>query len=422
MKRCVLTLTLLFMFGSSFLFGQVYLEQQTRHRFAQLNFGLDAMTALGGVSTYFNDDVEVVEQDLGPFTGARLLIGGQHFWGHADFLLSIPLFVNEYEANGRSFTYNPGVETALKYYPWRMEDRKLRPFLGAALISQRFRATDPDDEFGEGPMVSVLSVPFKTGLTFSAGNSLIEAGFTANPFAGTYYYHQPGISNYTELPGMQFHLSYRYVLETTLSAEKSWQSGETAELTERLAADKKLNRWYLAVGLSSKFWKGVNPEGSDTRYTLPFINKIPNTLGPDLTFGYYLHKPDLHIGANFRAFRSRPEAFGYSQDIGHTGFGLEAVKFLFDYHGFVPFFGPMVSVDALWTDRRFNGETEYSNADFYTNYGFVFGWDIRPNRIQSFLLRTNLRWTPRLVADDTMVDYSGVEFNFIQLVIFPDKN
>lgn len=422
MKRCVLTLTLLFMIGSPFLFGQVYLEQQTRHRFAQLNFGLDAMTALGGVSTYFNDDVEVVEQDLGPFTGARLLIGGQHFWGHADFLLSIPLFVSEYEANGRSFTYNPGVETALKYYPWRMEDRKLRPFLGAALISQRFRATDPADEFGEGPMVSVLSVPFKTGLTFTTGNSLIEAGFTANPFAGTYYYHQPGISNYTELSGMQFHLSYRYVLETTLSAEKSWQSGETAELTERLAADKQLNRWYLAVGLSSKFWKGVNPEGLSNRYSRSFINDIPNTIGADLAVGYYWHKPDLHVGANLRFFNTRQEAFGYSHQYTQSSIALEAVKYLFDYHGFVPFVGPMVSLDGLGFNRTFDGEEHSKYGDIYTNYGFVFGWDIRPNRIQSFLLRTNLRWTPRMVADDTMVDYSGVEFNFIQLVIFPDKN
>jgi hypothetical protein len=56
--------------------------------------------------------------------------------------------------------------------------------------------------------------------------------------------------------------------------------------------------------------------------------------------------------------------------------------------------------------------------------GIVFGWDIRPNRIQSILLRTNLRWTPGLgisVANKGTMFLDQLEFNFIQVVIFPGR-
>jgi len=56
--------------------------------------------------------------------------------------------------------------------------------------------------------------------------------------------------------------------------------------------------------------------------------------------------------------------------------------------------------------------------------GITFGWDIRPNRAQYFLLRTNLRWYPKLelsVVEGQAVSLNALEFNFIQLVVFPGR-
>ena len=57
-------------------------------------------------------------------------------------------------------------------------------------------------------------------------------------------------------------------------------------------------------------------------------------------------------------------------------------------------------------------------------YGLTFGWDIRPNRIQSWILRTNLRWYPNLfleVESNSKVSFDNLEFNFIQLIIYPNR-
>lgn len=57
-------------------------------------------------------------------------------------------------------------------------------------------------------------------------------------------------------------------------------------------------------------------------------------------------------------------------------------------------------------------------------YGLTFGWDIRPNNIQSWILRTNLRWYPNLAIEldqNSKVSFDNLEFNFIQLIIYPNR-
>ena len=52
--------------------------------------------------------------------------------------------------------------------------------------------------------------------------------------------------------------------------------------------------------------------------------------------------------------------------------------------------------------------------------GIVFGWDIRVTKTGTNLLRTNLRYTPKLnlnVADEKVM-FDHLEFNFIQMVHF----
>jgi len=170
------------------LFAQVYVEKQTRHRFAQLNLGVDVQSSIGGFANYFDQNGELEAHELDPFISPRILIGGQHFWGHADFLLSIPLFGSKQEFKGQQYEYYPGVETALKYYPWRMTDGKLRPYAGASLLSQRYRQTNTLVDEGAGHLEPVLSIPILTGVTYSTGNHLLEAGVAWNTNSANMYY------------------------------------------------------------------------------------------------------------------------------------------------------------------------------------------------------------------------------------------
>lgn len=418
MKYC--HLLLFFLLGSA-LSAQVYTEKQTRHRFAQLNLGVAYQTNAKGSTRYLGDQGGIETMDLGPLHNARFLIGGTHFWGHADFYISIPLLGSAWQENGQEIFYTSGVETAFKFYPWRIEHRRWRPFLGVALASFYYRQNNQIRPMGNGPELSHTSWPLTTGLTFNHGNHLWEAGLLWN-YANRQDYYISRIDR-TEIttPPLYFSLSYRYMLETTLSAEKDWESGRTAQATDILAGKGALNGFYFGAGLSSVFWIGSN---SYNRSERPYIPKYDNSLLPDLTLGYYWYRPDLNAALSYRNFRTSAFAYGALQRLHRRSLGLEVAKYLFDYHGFVPFIGPVISREQLSFEESFDGRPAHDITDNRISAGLTFGWDIRPNRLQSFLLRTNLRWYPKLeleVQGGQTVSFSSIEFNFIQLVLFPGR-
>ncbi|MFK8163380.1 MAG: hypothetical protein AB8H12_13040 [Lewinella sp.] len=99
-------------------------------------------------------------------------------------------------------------------------------------------------------------------------------------------------------------------------------------------------------------------------------------------------------------------------------------KAIGDFHGFVPFIGPILSREQLEFTEAFEGEITQQTTQDKWAAGLTFGWDIRPNRLQVFTLRTNLRWYPKLhldLANDQQISFGAIEFNFIQLVIYPER-
>ncbi len=145
---------------------------------------------------------------------------------------------------------------------------------------------------------------------------------------------------------------------------------------------------------------------------------------PDFTAGYYVHKPDLNFAIAYRSYGTATDTYGVLQQLKRRSILFEATKYLFDYHGFVPFIGPALSYENLAFEEKFEEEAPISRQDNLFGYGLTFGWDIRPNRIQNWLLRTNLRWYPDLnlsINADTYISFNNIEFNFIQLVIFPGR-
>lgn len=87
-----LAIYFLFLLANNLVNAQVYTKKQTRHRFAQLNIGLGFQTNLGGSTKYLDARENVQTLILSNSYSPRFLIGGTHFWGHADFYIGIPLF------------------------------------------------------------------------------------------------------------------------------------------------------------------------------------------------------------------------------------------------------------------------------------------------------------------------------------------
>lgn len=210
------------------------------------------------------------------------------------------------------------------------------------------------------------------------------------------------------------------MLETTLSAEKSFLSGRSKYLSDSLGKRGELNGLTFAVGPSSAFYTRAASHNQNR----PWLGKHYNSsVFTEFSLGYYLHMPDLQFNFVYRNIVSKQKAFGTEQRSIRKAFSIEGFKFLADYHGFAAFAGPVISYDNLILNENMSGQTESTNI-WRLNPGICFGWDIRPNRLQAFYLRTALRYFPGIKLKNksgSIFRFDMIEFNFIQLLIFPSR-
>ncbi|MDA9773747.1 hypothetical protein N9B82_02215 [Saprospiraceae bacterium] len=400
--------------------AQIYIEKQTRHRFAQMTLGIDGSVGIGGSTTYLDQGGNRQTLNFAPTLTPRFIIGGTHFWGHADFLIAIPLFGTTQTTNNQTISSITGVETIFKYYPWRIENNKLRPYVGVSLAPFNFSQDNNNFEFSKGPSKNLTRLPLVAGVSFNRKNLIFEAGVLYNYNNSIDYHISRSQTAKVNMQAVSFNVTAKYLMETTISAEKDWESGKTKDLTEKLAKLGKLNAWFIGVGLSSAWWLKDSEYNQDNRAYLPIYD---TNIMLDYTAGYYFHKPDLDISLNYRGYTGRTEAYGTKQSARRRSVALELKKYLFDYQGFVPFIGPIASYEAMKFVEVHEDDPRLEFADQQFAYGVTFGWDIRPNRLQGFLLRTNLRYFPNLnlPVGGKVISYDNIEFNFIQLVVFPGR-
>ncbi|MEZ4826163.1 MAG: hypothetical protein R3C61_07690 [Bacteroidia bacterium] len=403
-------------------YGQIYIEKQTRHRFAQMNVGIDFQRSFGGETSFINSQGITESFMLPSLQRSRVIIGGTHFWGHADFYIAIPLYNPSVRSQNQNISFSSGVETVFKYYPWRIQNRRLRPFVGTSLAPFYYSQDNQNLPEKSGPDLTHVGLPVVGGLTFNYNRHLFEISALYNYSHRQNYYLSLSDIAEIQTPPLYASVSWRMMLETTLSAEKDWESGKTQEVTQILAEKKKLNGFFIGAGMSSAWWLGKS------KYNQAWDAAIPRngiSIMPDFAMGYYLHNPDINFSASYRRYGYGIETYGVIQRSVRQSFAFEVTKYLFDYHGFAPFAGPVVSFENLTFAEKYTTGAVKEIQDQLPGYGLTFGWDIRPNRLQAFLLRTNLRYFPRLVLKENPGEYDvsfrNIEFNFIQLIVYPGR-
>lgn len=396
MKRFIL---FSFLLTSSLLQAQPYVEGgKTRHRFAQLNLGMDFRFFPASQSP----------SGLKNHAESRIIIGGTHFWGHMDFYVAVPLL-----SMGKS-GFSTGVETGACYFPWRIKHNKIRPYMGVSMLSTQYKQ-------GMGAELIRFNYPLMAGFVFNHNNHLLTLGTGYRYKNSENYYVSRTEATPIKTHAFWVSVGYKFMLETTLSAEKNWQNGKTKRLTDTLAALNRLNGLTLAIGPSSAFF--LKSSGHNA-HVVPFTDNHKVTVFPEFGIGYYWHKPDLQINLSYRKMKSEIGAYDFSQVGIRKALSFEAFKFFADYHGFAAFAGLAISYERLSITES-DGQNP-SGTENYTGIkpGITFGWDIRPNRLQSWYLRTNLRYFPNLnvtMPGGKTIPFDQLEFNFIQLVVFPGR-
>ncbi|MEL6654562.1 MAG: hypothetical protein AAFQ87_27555, partial [Bacteroidota bacterium] len=133
--------------------AQVFVEKQSRHRFAQLAFGADVRYLfMDGQSQYLQTDGSVGEFSFGNVLEPRLTLSGLHFWGYAEFYVSFPLRGIQLSTNDEvAFSYSSSVETGGRFYPTQIQHGKLAPYIGLSFNSNFYRQrVRSEEEVGPG--------------------------------------------------------------------------------------------------------------------------------------------------------------------------------------------------------------------------------------------------------------------------------
>lgn len=414
----ILYILIMFSFSAN---AQLYVEKQTRHRFAQMNVGIDIQRSFGGNTTFLNSDNQLQSLNLGSLARPRVIIGGTHFWGHADFFIAIPVVNPNFESDDQTIFFSNGVETGFKVFPWRIEHKKLRPYVGVSIAPYRYRQNNLLSGFPNGPGVNHTGYPVIAGLVYNSGSHILELNAGWNYNNNIDYYISRSTVTQVSTPPIYASIGYKYLFDTTVGAEESWESGATQLATKRLAAKGKLTGWTIGLGMSSSLGLGSSEYNANTR---PYIFEKGISIFPDIAIGYHLFHPDMNINLAYRKYGKSTRTYGTVQRKNRRSIGLEIVKYVGDYHGFAPFIGPIVSSERLTFSETHEGENTQEISKDQIHMGLTFGWDIRPDRMQTMVLRTSLRYYPNLHINDLpegAVTFTNLEFNFIQVVLYPGR-
>lgn len=422
MKKNIVLLIICIAWFCNSSFAQLPFEEEgsKRFRFAQTTIGGDfRFTPKTGSSYFLNSNGSRESYELGNSAWGRFIISGWHFWGHVDFYLGLPLLKlseSKFGENGNAF-YNNGIETGMKLYPSRVSDNKLRPYIGISFNNTVFWQ-ESNEQRNQNLIRNTF--PLQIGLTYVKGKNIFDLGITYNYQIKHEYYISKTQKEVIELPRFNISVGWRTYFDLSLKDEPALLDGRLNDLGNKIESERKASGVSVGIGLSSPFY--LDNEFNDKNYSYLGDIRFSNSF-IDYGLGYYFHKPDIHINFAFRNYKSKLDIFDTEQIYHRTSIGFEVFKFLFDYHGFVPFIGPIASFDRNRLKVDVNDVNDFNHMEQGMRYGITLGWDIRQDKIQWLMLRTNLRYYPnyKLNISRNGNKFDQLEFNIIQAVFYPSR-
>lgn len=384
--------------------------------FASFTYGGDVLVLTGG-----NTNINSQPHDLTHQFMPRLTIGGLHFWNHADFYVTFPLgfSLGKTPSFTKSYSQIESVETGFKIYPWAAKPERVVPYVGISFqpLLFKYELKGSDYKYG-GANFERFVTPVQVGLSYVNNNTIMSLSARYNWKNKFDYYTSPTELATTEINAFNVGFAFLKYIDSdkNLATEKAADRlNRSYHLLDKIEA---LSSWYWAIGPSTALQMSKSPYYK--KYHPYFYTEMSNSfIVPEVAIGKYFHKKDFNINAAFRYMWWKQDAFETEVKTNRLSMAIESYKFLFDYHGFVPFVGPTVNFDRI----NFN-ENGNSISQNKINVGVVFGWDIRVIKTGSSLLRTNLRYIPnhhiKVKGEKVMFDH--LEFNFIQYVKFFGRN
>jgi hypothetical protein len=374
------------------------------------------------------------QSDAAQLGQGDLSIGALHFFGHADLFVSVPLDTRSAEISGeRSLSLEYQTATGIKLYPWALRPGTVRPYLSSGLLFRSLNLTEGADVSANPGEITQAVIPVGMGvawrtpwqaivdlqLQYMPGSFDLASGVVPQPLDQPV---QPYTSESLDMRGIRLAVGLKWSRDLSGGDQPGYREEAARKLQRRIDAGSA-SGFTLALGPSARILGNSSSYFSQRR---PYLeDRLDSGVFPHAGIGYYDFGRDAELRLAYRGFDSDAVAYGAALETRQDAVFLEALKFYdLDFYGFVPFIG--VGIGYGWfraTDRipteRLTGRESGLVASV------PFGWDIRPDPASAWVLRTNLRWVPRarvpMPGAGVAVDLGGLEFDFIQLVVYPGR-
>lgn len=395
-------------------------KDTSQHRFAQTYFGASSHFMLGGNTEYLDSLGILHKTDLPTTFQPKLVIGGLHFWKRVDFYVAFPLpNVKWGVTTDNKYSYSAGIETGARYYPFKIQHGTISPYIGFNWTNFNYSQKIPGQY--QGTYINRNALNLETGASFRYKGFILEFNFSymaTNSFRYAMSRTSYGTLNFSPI---SVGISMKYAFDFTAGSGSNESKKFNKKLDSLLVKKNWHNTFYIGLGPSGVFGLASNSYNSKFR---SFIDDpLPGTVCPDFSIGYFFYKPQLNINISFRPMFFIQSGYNFIQKLDRISVALEAYHYLFNYKGFVPYAGMFVSYEYLHLIEKDEQTVVTKITTHLPGWGFMVGWDIKPNKSDWWVLRTNIRFMPYVNMKVNNENYiiSQWEFNFIQFVIYPQR-
>jgi len=397
--------------------AQVYMKEKSRYRFAQTYVGLNTQFVPESGSLVWNNETTAFPATTIP----RFTIGGLHFWGHLDFKINFSLahFGDFLIDEITELEFRPGGDFSARYYPWQIQYGKIRPFIGFSL-NQMVLEINSNRVGSRGDIF--INVSPVGGISYAFNGWQLNAEVRWSPSHEVGFYTSRDVSSTFQLPPLYYSVGITKFFDTGLSEEKKIETGETEAIEKKIRSKGNLNSFSLGIAPSATYFFRSPRYQAVERQSVPGPKVNVNW---DFGLGYLFYDAGWHVGLSYRSFSSIRESYELKHYYERTSWAAEAYKFIWDWNGFAPFVGLSLSRED-WAAAEFEGNLQIGDTKRteMISPGLIFGWDILYSSIDTWTLRTNLRYYPFMKIEDISGMQSRVdqfEFNFIQFVWYPNR-
>ncbi len=398
-------------------------NEKERLDFAEAYFeiGTNYLPSFSG-KQLLNNEINAIQHSAS--MNSSIYWGAFHFWGHAEFYVSFPFHQLSFSSNESINTiFTHSNVTGMRYYPWAIKDKKLRPYIGLSWGAFDFKQIiQPDDNH---PLLQKnFELVADAGMLYRHGAFGLRLGINYLKNNDWHYPLSPTRFEEIKTPNLRFQIGLLYITDFSKQnkdpeSNERWNSFPRVSNINFNASSK--GDLFLAAGTSLSF---TLKAAAYNNSNYPYFNKKQSSDSYfDFAIGYQFNNLSAFTAFTFRNPTFLRSGFETEQSIKKTSFALEGVKFLTDYSGFAPFIGLNVAYDKIdYTERTTTGDKNHTFNKLEP--GLTFGWDIVPGKSEEFLiLRTNLRWYPfsKFEIDGLDFNFNQLEYNLIQAVFYPGR-